>query len=388
MAETKDPIRLRCRALTSGLLALVALCSLSGCVNAPAPAPGAEQVTKGTLAEQLRIGGPNGLDISEMVDIRGTRQWISIRGKDRRNPVILLVHGGPGSPLSPLAWTFQPGWEDHFTVVQWDQRGAGKSHAALSGEAPLTIDLMARDLTELTAFIRERLGKEKVFLVAHSWGTVIGLRLAQEHPEWLHAYVGIGQLLDSAENERQGLGKLKAMAAAAGDQAALSELAAIEPYPEPDGSLPLAKLRVVRKWVSRYNGMTYGKRAISSRLRALSPDYTGEDLAAYSGAEAKSAERLLPEIAQLRLGEQTSIQCPVFIWMGEHDLATSPEIARDWVAQVDAPAKQYALLPNASHMVFTEVPGLVLEGLLTQVRPLAISAGDGPAESVFKPHRR
>ncbi|HET6463075.1 MAG TPA: alpha/beta hydrolase, partial [Candidatus Krumholzibacteria bacterium] len=82
--------------------------------------------SRAAIAASQKVA-PGGIDELKTVEIGGIQQWISVRGDNPSNPILLFVHGGPGSPMMPLAWTFQRPWEEFFTVVQWDQRGAGKT---------------------------------------------------------------------------------------------------------------------------------------------------------------------------------------------------------------------------------------------------------------------
>ncbi|MBW3567877.1 MAG: alpha/beta fold hydrolase, partial [Proteobacteria bacterium] len=157
------------------------------------------------IADIERIVTPNGVQEMFAAEIGGIEQWISTRGRDRSNPLLLFVHGGPAAPAMPWAWTFQRPWEEYFTVVQWDQRAAGKTYVANDPAevAPtIHIDRYVADTLEVIELLRERYGKRKIVLVAHSWGTIIALRAAIEKPEWIHAYVGIGQVISVEENER------------------------------------------------------------------------------------------------------------------------------------------------------------------------------------------
>src|SRR5437868_6620932 len=157
------------------------------------------------LRNARRIAASDGVEELIEVSIGGVHQWISIRGKDARNPVLLFVHGGPGSPEMPVSWLYQNAWEDYFVVVQWDQRGCGKSAVAAWPDAvpgASLIDLMLSDAKEVVSFLRDRFDCEKVFVMGHSWGTILGTLLARDCPGWLHAYVGVGHVVEWGENER------------------------------------------------------------------------------------------------------------------------------------------------------------------------------------------
>jgi pimeloyl-ACP methyl ester carboxylesterase len=133
----------------------------------------------------------------ERIKLGGVDQWILIRGWNKSNPIVLFLHGGPGMPAMYLAHAFQRELEKHFVVVHWDRRGAGKSY--LSGvEGDLSVRQTLDDTYELTRLLKNRLGKKKIYLVGHSWGTYLGMLAASEHPEYYSAYIGIGQLSASS----------------------------------------------------------------------------------------------------------------------------------------------------------------------------------------------
>jgi pimeloyl-ACP methyl ester carboxylesterase len=128
----------------------------------------------------------------EKVRIGGIDQRVSVRGADRGNPVLLHIHGGPGYVSMAMSWWFSRGWEEFFTVVQWDQRAAGKTYLLTDPEkvAPtLTPERMIADAEQMALWARKQLGTDKIFVLGHSWGSFLGLQLAQRHPEWLFAYL-------------------------------------------------------------------------------------------------------------------------------------------------------------------------------------------------------
>src|SRR5580693_7394587 len=192
------------------------------------------------IAASRKIVSPNGVDELLPLQINGSTQWVSIRGKDRRNPIILFLHGGPGSPTMPADYTFQTPWEDYFTVVQWDQRGAGKTYAANDPktiDSTMTIEQMTEDAEEVVRYLQKHYDKKKVFLLGHSWGSVLGVRLAQRHPEWFYAYLGIGQMINTRRNEQDGYAFALSRARAQHNAVAEQELSALAPYPGDAGKL-------------------------------------------------------------------------------------------------------------------------------------------------------
>jgi pimeloyl-ACP methyl ester carboxylesterase len=226
------------------------------------PATMSRQEVTDIIAATRKIVSPDGVEDLLPVMINGATEWLSIRGRDRRNPVLLFLHGGPGSPAMPEAYTFQSPWEDFFTVVQWDQRGTGKTYAANDPKAlasTMTIEQMTSDAEEVTRYLQKRFAKRKIFLLGHSWGTVLGVALAQRHPEWFYAYLGVGQFVNLKKNEEEGYQFALDQARAHQNIDAERELLALAPYPGAAGQLTFDRIGAQRKWLTYYGGMTYGR---------------------------------------------------------------------------------------------------------------------------------
>jgi pimeloyl-ACP methyl ester carboxylesterase len=184
-------------------------------------------------ARDYAIDPVKGVDEASYVSIGGIEQWVTIRGQDRRNPVLLFLHGGPGDVTSPWSFaTFAP-WEANFTVVQWDQRGAGRtlSKSGPSVAPTMTLDRMSQDGIELAEYLCKHLGKPKAILVAHSLGTVLGLSMIRQRPDLLFAYVGTGQVADETRNYAAAYDALLKKAQTTSNQQALDELKSVGPSP-------------------------------------------------------------------------------------------------------------------------------------------------------------
>ena len=136
-----------------------------------------------------KIRGADSIASLEKIRLGGIEQIVLIRSKDVSNPILLFLHGGPGSPLMPFAHVSDRELEKEFIVVHWDQRGAGKSYSKNTNPANLTIEHYLSDTHELIRYLCERFGKEKVFLLGHSWGSYLGIMTTHRHPELLHAYI-------------------------------------------------------------------------------------------------------------------------------------------------------------------------------------------------------
>lgn len=339
---------------------------------------------KATIAAREKIVSPQGIEQSLLVPINGTKQWISIHGNDLRNPILLVLHGGPGSPEMPAAWTFQAPWEDYFTVVEWDQRGTGKTYVANTPAqmAPgMTAEGMTDDAVALVSYLRERFHKKKIFIMGHSWGTMLGVMLAQRHPDWFYAYIGVGQVINSRRGEAIGYQFAMREAQAHHNAAAIRELQAIAPYPGQE--LTLKRVAVRSKWEMYYQGLAYGRRDFSwdADTWELSPDYSARDLDAISAGSLFSLRYLLAPLLDANFDDVTHFGCPVIEFIGTHDYTTPSSLVIDWFKRLDAPSKRLVVFADSAHMIFEEQPGRFLVHLVNDALPYATKEGDGaPAE--------
>ena len=369
-------------ALLAGLALAPAARAQAGASAAASSADWRAPVQK-ILRDVRRIPAPPGIEETRAVRIGGIDQWISVRGHDRRNPILLFIHGGPASTEMPVSWLYQSGWEDYFTVVQWDQRGAGKTYVANDPavvEPTIAADRMIADGEELVAWLREHYGKRKVFVLGHSWGSIIGLELARRHPDWLHAYIGMGQMIHGRDNERLGYEWALQAARADHNDKAVRELVALAPYPRADGTVTVPQIITQREWVIHYGGLTWGRPDFDYAQDAakLSPDYTRKELSPEDGI-GESLPRLLPAMMAWDVRGLTHLDCPVFIFAGRHDYETPSQLAVDWLAALHAPRKGLVMFENSAHMMELEEPGKVLVHLVNDVRPIAEEAGDAAA---------
>ncbi|HZX80169.1 MAG TPA: alpha/beta hydrolase [Lysobacter sp.] len=335
-----------------------------------------------------RIVTPGGIDDTYATTIGGIAQSINVRGEDRANPMILFVHGGPASPTMPGHWQFQRPLEEYFTIAHYDQRGAGKTHRGNDPDAvagTLTIQRYVDDAVEVAEHLRAKYGKRKLILVGHSWGTVVGMKAALARPDLFHAYVGMGQVINTRENERLSFEYGLAEARRRGDATAVAELEAIAPYP---GDRPITRDRIItaRKWPQQYGGMTAYRDAEAKYYYGaslLSPEYDCADRKAFFDGSVFTLDRLLDEFLEVDFTGVTRFPVPVAMFMGRHDYTTPSAPAAAWLARVQAPAKHAVWFEHASHMIPWEEPGHTLVSLLQLVRPLAVD-GEATAAAAVK----
>ena len=322
----------------------------------------------------MRIATPNGIDEALFVEIGGAQQWVTIRGQDRGNPVALVLHGGPGSAIAGLAPAFVP-WERDFTVVQWDQPGAGRTFRAAGRTiAPdLSVDSMVRDGVEVAEWLRRHLGKQKIVIVAWSWGSILGVHMVKARPDLFAAYVGTGQVVAMQEGEALAYANVLAKARERADADAITELEAIGPPPY--GAL--TEISVQRKWATRYEmGLPLEAAFVLPQLAA--PRTTFADI--YDLALATSAAGThfvgptmtgpMTQIDLRRLGTEFSV--PMFLVQGLEDDFTPAELSRAWLDTVTAPQKAFLPIEHAGHFALTEHGDEFVRALRESVRPLAV----------------
>jgi proline iminopeptidase len=347
--------------------------------EAPGPHGRAEAIK--IISELRKIVAPGGLERTEKVRIGGIDQWVSIRSRDLRNPVLLVIHGGPGWVAMPTSWYFAHGWDEFFTVIQWDQRGAGKTYVsndAATVAPTLTVDRMDADAEEVASWARKTLGKEKLFVLGHSWGSLLGLTLAERHPEWLHAYIGVGQGIDAPESERRGWAWAMAQARAAKNEEAIRDLDSIAPYAVGKTPVSVKDVLVQRRWLNFFGGAAYRRPDASFEGAAvnLSPEYTDEDVRQVWKAQELSVEKLLSAVLTADLSHVKRLKTPLILFLGRHDYNVSATVAAEWFAGVKAPSKQLVWFEQSGHEVMAEEPGKVLLSLVRHARPIAERAGD------------
>lgn len=361
--------------LTTILMCLVAPVTLA---QAPGSASRAEAIK--IVAEMRRIVTPEGVERLQSVRIGGIDQWISVRGLDRRNPILLYIHGGPGFPAMPTSWYYQRGWEEYFTVVQWDQRGTGKTYVANDPariEPTMTPQRMIADAEEMIGWLRKEFGKEKIFVLGHSWGSYLGLDIARRHPEWLHAYIGMGQLTNPRESERRGWQFAMDHARRANNETAVRELQSIAGY-EQAVQPSFEAIELQRKWLGFYGGAVRGRKTFVQEDvgTALAPEYTDEDVKQVWVGNKFSMAPLLPTVLTTDLSTVKALKCPMILFNGRDDYNVSASLAAEWFERLQAPSKQLVWFERSAHDIVNEEPGKVLIALVQHARPIAESAGD------------
>ena len=283
----------------------------------------------------------------EWLTLGGARQAVLIRGADTTRPVVLFLHGGPGAPTMYLAHAFQRPVENDFVAVQWDRRGAGKSYSARRPEESLTVRRTLADLYELTAWLRTRFHQDRIYLVAHSWGTYLGLLAVAEHPEWYRAYVGMGQMVpDTATSHAVRNRLISDEARRRGDTALVARLSG--PHPAVTENEIFAMGAELRSATSFWPLLRTG---------LLAPEYSLLD----AWNVQRGAQLLGDAFARAggppMLAAHHSLSVPLFLFLGRYDYNTPSAPSASYLDSLDAPVKGVVWFENSAHFPFFEEPG-------------------------------
>jgi pimeloyl-ACP methyl ester carboxylesterase len=314
---------------------------------------------RGRNAQDYAIPTPNGIDEARYFPVGGIEQWVTLRGEDRANPVVLVLHGGPGDATNPWGHAAFRAWLESYTIAQWDQRGAGRTlgRNGRASAATLSIDRLVRDGLELAQALSTSLGKDRIVLLGHSWGSVLGALMAKARPELFEAFVGTGQVGDPARGYHVAFEALLAKARASGEARAIRELEAIGPPPYPDGR----GYQVQRRWSNLFEGAdAFLATMLGSALSA--PGYTLRDVNDWIDGQALSAERLVPESSTLPASALTGrFALPVFVIQGAEDFTTPTRLAKAFVDGVEAPRKAFVAIEGGHFAAFMNSSGFLKE---------------------------
>jgi pimeloyl-ACP methyl ester carboxylesterase len=326
------------------------------------------------VARTLAVDPASGIAEGRYLRVGGVDQWIQIRSMDRTNP-ILLIAAGADLAMEPFTPTLRP-WERHFTVVLWDRRDVGRTRArnGKAGNDTWTFDQLADDGIEVIEFLRRHLRQDKVILLGHSQGSIVGVTVARRRPDLLHAYVGTGQIADMARNEPLTHRLALERARTAGNRKAARALDRHAP-PYRDARSFLTKQR----WSMATDPDLRAWQRSAPATVLCWPGYTLADAYRSAVGPLFLPPRLFAETASCSpesLG--TRFEMPFFLLHGDADQHTLPSLAEQYFAMIDAPVKEFVRLPDAGHVALLTRPDRFLTELRTRVLPLTTAPRPRP----------
>lgn len=303
---------------------------------------------------------PGSIATMEKVRLGGEDQWLIMRGQEVTKPVLLFLSGGPGASEAARVLRFNQDLEKDFIVVIWEQRGCGKSYPA---RANLTVEQYTSDVIELSEMLRERFDQEKIFLVGHSWGTIIGVRAAQARPDLFHAYVGTAQMVDVLETDQEIYRLMLDHARATGDAAFVKtlETQGLPPYL---GSSPVQPYSTLfgREYavyeVPNIKSEEYRRDGDILLLMLKQPEYGWLDRVFYLLGLMNTFNAVYPQLQTMDFRQDAiHLDLPVYLVLGRHDMNNPYPIPEEYFHLLQAPNKQLIFFEESGHgMIWEEAP--------------------------------
>lgn len=290
------------------------------------------------------------------VNINGVKQGMFIKSKDSTNPVLLYLHGG--IPDYFLTKIFPTGLEDYFTVVWWDQRGAGLSYNANLPHELITLEMMISDAKEVTNYLRKRFGQDKIYLMGRSGGTFIGVHVAAQTPEFYHAYIGIAQMSNQLKSERMAYEYMLKAYKHSGNKKMVRKLEA-SPVTDviPYGYLKLRDKAMHGLGVGTTRGMTSIITGIFFPSLACKEYTFTEKLNLWRGKAKAGVHPLWKTILATDLSRQVpELDIPVYFFHGKYDYTVSYTLAKDYFEKLKAPVKGFYTFSQSAHSPMFEEP--------------------------------
>lgn len=303
------------------------------------------------------------------IELGGLEQWVTFRGEGPDKPLLLVLHGGPGSALSLLAPRMFPGWERHFILVNWDQRGAGRTFRrhGPKGCGKLTIARMTADGVALAEELQRRFPGRPIFLLGISWGSLLGIEMLRARPDLFQGYCGAGQVVDMARGEDLSyFGALERLRAQGrGRHARALEAIGQPPYPSIKALTKQRKLLI--------STMPKAERRLFRQLALallLAPDSQFADLPAFLGGAKFSTNELWDEVMGWKLADKgLAFEVPMVFLHGDIDLQTPTALLKEAAPQIRAPKVTVRLYQNAAHLALVTHAEPFLHDLLENLRP-------------------
>lgn len=307
-----------------------------------------------------KSGNPLPGSISEKirVSINGVEQGMFIKGKDTTKPVLLFLHGG--LPFYFLTERYPTGVEDYFVVCWWDQRGSGLSFSPKIAKETITLEQILADTREVTNYLRNRFGQQKIYLMGHSGGTFIGIQAAAQNPELYHAYIGVSQMTDQLLSEQLAYEYMLGEFRKNGDSRMAKKLERT-PFSKSTG-IPDKYLALRDEAMHRLGiGTTHEMRSVFSGIFLESlknPDYTlGEKFNLWRGKATSGVHPLWKNMIATDLAKVvTSLKIPVYFFHGIYDYTTNYDLAKDYFELLQAPVKRFYTFEQSAHSPFFEEP--------------------------------
>ncbi len=316
---------------------------------------------------------PNSIAVLEKVQLGGAEEWITIRGKDSHNPVLLFLAGGPGGSQLVLEQRALAELEDHFVVVNWDQPGAGKSFDAID-HAKLTPDRYISDAHELVLYLCQRFDKDKIYLSGQSWGSALGIMVVQRYPDLFHAFVGTGQEVAFLENELIRYNLALRLAQERSDKQQVAKLQQQGPPPY-YGNDVMPKMLTYLNDLNKYRNDQQNLAIAKPKFNIVFELITSAEYGWYdkvnlflSRGELETVGVVFPQLWGADFRKQaTRLKVPVYFLMGRHDSTTAPKLTEEYFNLLSAPHKELIWFEHSGHAPWMNESAKFINVMVNQV---------------------
>ncbi len=301
------------------------------------------------------------ISVIEKWKIGGLDQYLIIRGQNKNNPVLLYLHGGPGSPEFAFFRVQNKSIEKYFTVVHWEQRGAGKSFNPDIPVSSMNVEQFISDTIEISEQLKKKFNTDKIYLLGHSWGSLLGALTVKKRPDLYKAFIGVGQAVNLTESERIAWEWVLDMARKADNTEAVKELEEIGPGPY--GVNDFSKKGTELKWVIHFGGgMIHETKGIYMKMLDMivhTPEYTVMDKVNFFRGNQWSIQQMWDKMMKVNLFISVKeFQIPVYILQGDYDYQVSTPVVKKYFAAFNAPVKKYYSFKQSAHGTIFEEPEL------------------------------
>ena len=297
----------------------------------------------------------------KFIEIGGIQQGFFVRTENPKNPVILFLHGGPGSPELPfiVSTELSERLEKYFTVCYWDQRGAGMSFHSSIDPATMTEKQMVEDTRQITEYLQQRFAQNKIYLMGHSWGSYLGIKTIEKYPENYLGFIGIGQVVSDLQSEKLAYDYMLKYATEINDKTAIKKLKKVN---RNSSDFPQLKyVMTTRSQLMNKYGIGTMRESISIirllKILLFFKGYTLTEKINFARGSLFSLKHLWDETVVCNLFETSTIfEVPVYIIHGKYDYTTSYTLAREYFEIIKAPKKSFFTFENSAHSPNFEEP--------------------------------
>jgi pimeloyl-ACP methyl ester carboxylesterase len=278
-----------------------------------------------------------------------------------------------------LTEKYPTGLENYFTMVWWEQRGSGLSYSKAIPSGTMTAEQMISDTKEVTNYLRNRFGKEKIYLMGHSGGTFIGIQTATMYPELYNAYLGVAQISNQLRSEKLAYDFMLGQFRDKGDLKMVKKLEA-SPVTMTNGTPPAYSAIRDIAMHSLGIGTTHYMKSVISGIFFPSlkcREYTfSEKINTWIGKSHSGISIVWKNILATDLSEKfTELKIPVYFFEGAYDYTCSYSEAKRYFEKLKAPVKGYYIFEKSAHSPFFEEPDkmqkIIREDVLAGVNNLA-----------------